>query len=140
MKADGARRRRWRKESMSIFSTLFGAASEVDAEKLDDEFARILADGEAIEKAYKLVRDLFVFTNRRLILVDRQGVTGKKAQYHSVPYKSISHFSVETTGHFDMDAEITIWISGNASPFKRQFLKDRNIYDVQKAMATYVLR
>jgi hypothetical protein len=127
-------------KSMGIISSLFGAASEIDAQRLADEFGQILADGEEIEKAYKLVRDLFVFTNRRLILVDRQGVTGKKTQYHSIPYKSISHFSVETTGHFDLDAEITIWISGNQTPFKRQFLKDRNIYDVQKAMATYVLR
>jgi hypothetical protein len=82
-----------------LSSLLFGAASEIDAQKLDDEFGQMLADGEQIEKAYKLVRDLFVFTNRRLILVDRQGVTGKKTEYHSIPYKSISHFSVETTGH-----------------------------------------
>ena len=86
------------------------------------------------------MRDLFVFTNRRLILVDRRGVTGKKTEYHSIPYKSISHFSVETTGHFDLDTELKIWISGGQSPFQRQFRKDNNIYDVQKALATYVLR
>jgi hypothetical protein len=123
-----------------LSSLLFGAASEIDAQKLDDEFGQMLADGEQIEKAYKLVRDLFVFTNRRLILVDRQGVTGKKTEYHSIPYKSISHFSVETTGHLDMDAELKIWISGSPSPFQRQFRKDSHIYDVQKALATYVLR
>jgi Bacterial PH domain len=123
-----------------ISSLLFGAASEIDAQKLDDEFGQMLVDGEQIEKAYKLVRDLFVFTNRRLILVDRQGVTGKKTEYHSIPYKSISHFSVETTGHFDIDAELKIWLSGSQSPFQRQFRKDSNIYDVQKALATYVLR
>lgn len=125
---------------MGILSSLFGTASEIDAQKLDDEFGQILADGEHIEKAYKLVRDLFVFTNRRLILVGRQGVTGKKTEYHSIPYKSISHFSVETTGHFDMDAELKIWISSSQSPFQKQFRKDDNIYDIQKALATYVLR
>jgi hypothetical protein len=123
-----------------ISSLLFGAVSEIDAQKLDDEFGQMLVDGEQIEKAYKLVRDLFVFTNRRLILVDRQGVTGKKTEYHSIPYKSISHFSVETTGHFDIDAELKIWLSGSQSPCQRQFRKDSNIYDVQKALATYVLR
>jgi hypothetical protein len=125
---------------VGILSSLFGTASEIDAQKLDDEFGQILADGEQIEKAYKLVRDLFVFTNRRLILVGRQGVTGKKTEYHSIPYKSISHFSVETTGHFDMDAELKIWISSSQSPFQKQFRKDDNIYDIQKALATYVLR
>ena len=123
-----------------LSSLLFGTASEIDAQKLDDEFAQMLADGEQIEKVYKLVRDLFVFTNRRLILVDRQGITGKKTEYHSIPYKSISHFSVETTGHFDMDAELKIWISASQSPFQKQFRKDSNIYEVQKALATYILR
>jgi hypothetical protein len=114
---------------VGILSSLFGTASEIDAQNLDDEFGQILADGEHIERAYKLVRDLFVFTNRRLILVDRQGVTGEKTEYYSIPYKSISHFSVETTRHFDIDAELTIWISGSQSPFQRQFRKDHNIYD-----------
>ena len=65
-----------------------------------------------MQAAYQLVRDVFIFTDRRLILVDKQGVTGRKVQYHSVPYKSITHFSVETAGTFDLDAELTIWISG----------------------------
>jgi len=126
--------------AMGLLSGLLGNASAIDAAKLEDEFSRILADGEQIEKAYKVLRDLFVFTNRRLVLVDRQGMTGKKSEYHSLPYKSITHFSVETTGHFDTDAELKIWLSGNHGPIQKNFRNDRNIYDVQKALATYVLR
>ena len=44
-----------------------------------------------------------------MIIVDKQGVTGKKVEYKSIPYKSISRFSVETSGHFDLDAELKIW-------------------------------
>jgi len=54
---------------------------------------------------------LFIFTNKRLILVDKQGITGKKIEYFSVVYKSISRFSIETAGNFDLDAELKIWIS-----------------------------
>lgn len=63
-------------------------------------------------------------------------MTGKKIEYHSVPYKSISHFSVETAGHFDLDAELKIWISSSTEPsISKQFKKDDSIYEVQKALA-----
>ena len=124
---------------MGILSGLFGNASEVDTEDLEKEIGQILADTEQIEKAYKVIRDLLVFTGKRLILVDKQGMTGKKVEYHSIPYKSITHFSVETAGRFDMDAELKIWFSGSSEPIAKEFKKDKNIYDVQKALATYVL-
>ena len=69
-----------------------------------------------------------------------QGVTGKKVEYHSIPYKSITHFSVETAGTFDLDAELKIWISSTANPISKQFKKDKSIYDVQKSLASYVAK
>ena len=53
-------------------------------------------------------------------------MTGKKVEYHSIPYKNITHFSIETAGHFDLDAELKIWISGNALPLQKQFNKSLN--------------
>lgn len=94
---------------------------------------------ETVEKAYKLVRDMFIFTNKRLILVDKQGVTGKKIEYHSIPYKNITHFSIETAGNFDLDAELKIWISGTQMPIEKQFNKSLNIYELQSVLAEYVL-
>ncbi|MDU7241266.1 PH domain-containing protein [Clostridium sp.] len=125
---------------MGIFNGLMGNASEVNLEALKKEYGKILASSETIEKAYKLVRDMFIFTNKRLILVDKQGVTGKKTEYHSIPYKSITHFSIETAGHFDLDAELKIWISGTALPIEKQFNSSLNIYELQTVLAEYCLR
>ncbi|SHH49958.1 PH domain-containing protein [Clostridium grantii] len=125
---------------MGIISGLMGNASEVDIKKIQDEFEPILADIEKVEKAYRLVRDLFVFTNKRLILVDKQGATGKKTEYHSIPYKSITHFSVESTGHFDLDAELKIWISSTSMPIDKQFKNDKSIYEIQKTLAHYMFK
>lgn len=125
---------------MGIFNGLMGNASEVNLENLIKEYDKILAGNERIEKAYKLVRDLFIFTNKRLILVDKQGVTGKKTEYHSIPYKSITHFSIETAGHFDLEAELKIWISGTALPIEKQFNSSLNIYELQQVLADYCLR
>lgn len=124
---------------MGLMDGFLGNASGTDKSAIAEEFSRILAEDERIEMAYKVFRDLLVFTNRRLVLVDRQGMTGKKTEYHSIPYKSIVHFSVETMGHFDKDAELKIWLSGGHS-IARNFGSDKSIYDIQKRLATYVLR
>ena len=125
---------------MGIFNGLMGNASEINLDSIIKEYNKILAENERIEKTYKLVRDLFIFTDKRLILVDKQGVTGKKTEYHSIPYKSITHFSIETAGHFDLEAELKIWISGTALPIEKQFNSSLNIYELQQVLATYGLR
>lgn len=125
---------------MGLMNGLLGNASKVDASVANQEYAQILGMGEQIEYAYKLVRDAFLFTNRRLILVDKQGMTGKKVEYLSIPYKSVIRFSVETAGHFDLDAELKIWTSSMATPIQKQFSKSVNIYEVQAILAQYVAR
>jgi Bacterial PH domain len=125
---------------MGFLDGLMGNVSEIDIQEVEKELEVIITDNEKVERAYKLVRDLIVFTNNRLILIDKQGMTGKKVEYHSVPYKSITHFSVETAGTFDLDAELKIWISSTANPISKQFRKDKSIYDVQKSLASYVAK
>ncbi|TLN00125.1 PH domain-containing protein, partial [bacterium] len=100
----------------------------------------LLVDGESVVRAFRIIRDLFIFTDRRLVLVDKQGITGRKAEYHSIPYKSISHFSVETAGTFDMDAEMKIYISGNPTPIEREFKRGADIIGVQKTLAQFILK
>ena len=125
---------------MGLFDGLLGNASEVSPQQMQDEFSQILAPGEQVERAYALIRDAMLFTNRRLILVDKQGVTGSKVEYHSIPYRAVTHFSVETAGHLDLDAELRIWISGRAEPFAQQFRRGLSVYAVQAVLAGYVCR
>jgi hypothetical protein len=102
---------------------------------LENEFFQLLIDGEEIQHAYKLFRDLIVFTNLRLFLVNKQGMTGKKREYTSVPYKSIDYFTKETAGHFDLDAEIKIWIKSRPEPISLEFKKDTHIHDVFRVLS-----
>ena len=125
---------------MGLLDGMLGNASKIDAAKIQQEFAQILAPGERVEHAYQLIRDYFVFTDKRLVLVDKQGITGSKVEYHSIPYRSVTHFSIETAGTFDLDAELKVWISGNPMPFQKTFNKKLSIYEVQQVLASYVLR
>ena len=123
---------------MGLLSNLMGNASEVDPKELENEFSDILSDQEKIEAAFKIFRDKWVFTNKRLIMQDVQGMTGKKKEYHSVPYKSITHFLVETAGSFDADCEIKIWISGNPTPLEKELKKGIDVIGLQKILANYI--
>jgi hypothetical protein len=126
---------------MSLLSTLFGNASQVDVDKIIKDYEAIFFEGESVECAFILVRDVYIFTTKRLILVDKQGITGRKVEYLSIPYKAITRFSVETAGHFDLDAELKIWISSATEPtIEKTFNKSANIYQVQKILAQYVCR
>ena len=126
---------------MGIFSALLGNAGTVSQDELKKDYGNLLIDGEEIELGFKLIRDTFIFTSKRLILVDRQGLTGRKTEYLSVSYKSISRFSVETAGTFELDAELKIWISGESqASVVKKFNKSVNVYDVQKVLAHHVLK
>jgi hypothetical protein len=123
---------------MGLLSALLGNASAIDATSAEQQLARILLPGEDVHRAYVVIRDLFVFTSKRLILVDKQGMTGSKVSFVSIPYRSIRFFSVETAGTFDLDAEMRIYVAGLPAPIQRQFPRGGTIYDVQIALAHYV--
>ena len=125
---------------MGIFSALLGNAGSVDTASLNKDYSKLLLDNEQIELGFKLIRDTFMFTNKRLILIEKQGITGSKIEYKSITYKSISRFSIETAGTFDLDAELKIWVSSEAMPsIKKQFNKSVDVYEVQKVLAHHVL-
>ncbi|MFV0521743.1 MAG: PH domain-containing protein [Mangrovibacterium sp.] len=125
---------------MKLFSSILGNSSEVSAESIEQKYAQLFITGETVEAAFKLFRDTFIFTNKRIILIDVQGVSGSKREYRSVAYKSISRFSIETAGTFDLDAELKIWVSSETEPsISKQFNKSVNVYDVQRLLAEHVL-
>jgi hypothetical protein len=126
---------------MGLFSALLGNAGAVNQETLVKEYGKLLITGEEIELGFKLIRDTFIFTNKRLILIEKQGLTGSKIEYKSITYKSISRFSIETAGTFDLEAELKIWVSSEANPsIVKQFNKSVNVYDVQNVLAHHVLK
>jgi Bacterial PH domain len=85
----------------NLLSRLFDDRKPIDSVELNREFhttSPLLVDGEDVVMAFKAGRDLTVFTNKRIISIDTQGLTGKKKQYLSIPYKSVRAFAVESAG------------------------------------------
>ena len=90
----------------------FFKLSPSNPQEIQAQLAPLLVDGEHIYLSFKGVRDFVAFTNKRLIAVNVQGLTGKKRDYSSLPYNKIQAWSVETAGTFDLDAELELWFSG----------------------------
>lgn len=126
---------------MGLFNAIIGNAGAVSVDELRNKYSKLFFEGEEVEMGFKLIRDTFIFTNHRLILIDVQGVTGTKTSYKSVSYRSISRFSVESSGIFDLDAELKIWISAEDTPsISKQFSKSVDVYEVQSLLARHVCK
>lgn len=73
---------------------------------------KMLIDGEDIFAAFVGMRDRVIFTTKRIIAINVQGLTGKKKDFTSLPYSKIQAFSVETAGVLDLDGELDLYFSG----------------------------
>lgn len=120
---------------MGFLNALLGNASSVSIEEVKAEWGKILAQGEEISVAYKLIRDYIILTPKRIIFINVQGITGKKIEICSYPYRSIIGFSIQTAGVMDLNAELFITVANSSVPLKYTFDKNVNIYEVQAVIA-----
>lgn len=101
------------------------------------EVMKILVEGEFPELAYRTVRDVAVITNKRLIISDRQGITGKKVEVYTIPFKSIIMYSSENAGMMDLNAELQLWTK--AGNFKLNVNKKVDIRKLDRVIGKYIL-
>jgi hypothetical protein len=125
---------------MGLFSGEAKNTGSAETKKFYSEYGQLLVDGEIIEAGFAVLRDTFLFTNKRLILIDIQGISGQQIEYLSIPYKNIMKFSIQTGGSFDLNAELMLWIGSETIPLEKKFNKDLNIYEVQKVLASHILK
>ena len=112
---------------------------KVEDTKFNDELFPLLVEEERIIGCYQSFRDHVVFTDRRIVAVNVQGITGKKRDFTSLPYAKISVFSVETAGTFDLDSELELYYSG-VGKVKFEFSGNSDIVEIGRLIAQYALR
>ena len=112
---------------------------KVDASKFDSEMNDILIDDEKVIGCYQDVRDHVIFTNKRVIAVNVQGITGKKKDFTSLPYSKITAYSVETAGTFDLESELDLFYSG-VGKVRFEFKGSSDILEIGRIIAKYALR
>src|SRR3954453_20099502 len=112
--------------------------SAIHPQEIAPAFAPLMIDGEQIIACFKAMRDFVVFTDKRLIAVNVQGMTGKKRDFTSLPYSKVQAFSIETAGTFDLDAELDLWFSG-LGKVRLEFKGSADIRQLGHMIANYVL-
>jgi len=111
---------------------------EVSAEEGTNMVGDLLIDDEQIFNSFKGIRDMVIFTNRRIIAINVQGITGKKRDYSSLPYSKVQAFSLESAGVFDLDAELELWFSG-LGKVKFEFDSKFDVRSFSKFLGKYIL-
>lgn len=102
------------------------------------DIENMLIDGEKALHAYKTIRDMAIFTNKRLIVRDAQGLTGKKIEVYSLPYSSINMYSTENAGRIlDLNSEVELWT--RAGHIKINLNKDLDIREFDRIIANAIL-
>ena len=112
---------------------------KTDASKFDSEMRDILIEDEKIIGCYQDVRDHVVFTNKRVIAVNVQGITGKKNDFTTLPYSKITAYSVVTDGTFDLESELDLYYSG-VGRVRFEFKGSSDILEIGRIIAKYALR
>lgn len=124
---------------MTVAKSLSEMYGGIDADQVQAEYQHVLVPGETVEYACKTVRDLFVVTDRRILNVDKQGLTGAKKNYDSIAFNKIGRFSVEFGGRLAGMVTVRIWASGTGDKLEVVFDKTANGEGIQKVLATKIL-
>ncbi|WLD93804.1 PH domain-containing protein [Alkalihalobacillus sp. AL-G] len=105
--------------------------------EIPKEIEDVLVQGEEAQIAYKTIRDVAVVTNKRFIIADKQGITGKKVEVYTIPFKSIIMYSSENGGKLDFNAEIELWTK--AGKLKLNVNKKVDIRKLDRIIGEYIL-
>ena len=127
-----------KRDSMIDFENGLMKLRKVNENSVVQEISPLFTEGEELVSCYKGIRDHVIFTNKRIITVNIQGVTGKKRDFTSLPYSKIHAFSIETSGVIDMDSELELWFTG-LGKITLEFLGSNDILKIGKIIGNYVL-
>lgn len=106
---------------------------------IPEDVQELLVEGEEAVAAYKTIRDSAVFTNKRLIVRNAQGLSGKKVEVYSLPYSSINMWSTENAGKIlDLNAEVELWT--RAGHIKVNLRKGVDVRKFDRLIANAILQ
>lgn len=111
---------------------------KITNEEVINQITPLLISGECLISSYKTIRDFVVFTNKRVIAVNVQGITGSKKDFTSLPYSKVQAYSIETAGTFDLDSELEMYFSA-LGKVKFEFKGTSDIVKIGQIISEYVL-
>lgn len=123
---------------MAFFDGIVKQSNMLDLDTIAVDIQHLLAKGEQVNQAYQVIQTIFIFTNKRLILMEQQGREQQRTMTTSIPYRSVVYVAMESAGALSMDSHIDIHLV-SGEPISQEFKGDSDIYLVYKTLADYIL-
>ena len=111
---------------------------EISLQSVRPEVPTLLVNGENMVMAFQTVRDQVIFTDKRIFVVNVQGITGKRTSYFSYPYSKVQYFGIETAGVLDIDSELVFAFS-NGAKLQFDFKSKVDIRKISMMVSNYIL-
>ena len=111
---------------------------EISLQSVRPEVPTLLVNGETRVMAFQTVRDQVIFTDKRIFVVNVQGITGKRTSYFSYPYSKVQYFGIETAGVLDIDSELVFAFS-NGAKLQFDFKSKVDIRKISMMVSNYIL-
>ena len=111
---------------------------EINISNVRSEVPQLMLPEEVILQAFQTVRDQVIFTNKRIFVINVQGLSGKKISYFSYPYSKVQYFGIETAGLLDFDSELILTFS-NGAHLQFDFRGNVDIKDISMLISSYIL-
>ncbi|MBR0215029.1 MAG: PH domain-containing protein [Solobacterium sp.] len=102
------------------------------------EVPELMMPDEQMMQAFMTVRDQVIFTDRRIFVVNVQGLTGKKISYFSYPYSKVLYYGIETAGVLDLDSELVMAFA-NGARLQFDFKTNVDIHQISTLISNYIL-
>ena len=112
--------------------------NEISLQSVRPEVPTLLVNGENMVMAFQTVRDQVIFTDKRIFVVNVQGITGKRTSYFSYPYSKVQYFGIETAGVLDIDSELVFAFS-NGAKLQFDFKSKVDIRKISMMVSNYIL-
>ena len=121
-----------------IMDANFMNLKEISINEVRSEVPALMIQGESIIAAFQTIRDQVIFTDKRIFVVNVQGITGKKTSYFSYPYSKIQYFGIETAGVLDIDSEL-IFAFSNGAKLQFDFKSRVDIRKISTVVSQFIL-
>ena len=94
-----------------------------------------LVEGETVHAAFAAPTEIILFTNRRILLAQREHLLEARIETSSYPYRAVRHFSIQEGKSAESRSALRIWLGDEAQPLHLRANPGTDLRPLQRLLA-----